>query len=489
MTMRISTAWAQQLSTNAMASKQTQISKVQQQLSTGLKVSTPADDPAGAVKILDLQRAVAKTTQYQSNISTVRGRLNIEESALTSSNDILANARELTIRAKNDTLNSADRLSIKTEVDQLIEELAGTANTQNANGEFIFSGDLSTVPPFAKNATTGEYVYQGGQQQRGVQISPTRQVADSDLGSTVFQDIASSSPAKDENGNRSIFNTLKALSDALGATFNATPAQITGDKFLRYGLDYTTKTAQFNLVASTEKVGPPPFSRTVPPTPLALVTPSPTIDLSGKKFANADALAIEINNQLAAVNLLPADLAPNTGIPAVGTPNYSNVIQARSNGNKIEFVSVATSTAVAPGGTGSPVGTGAGSIITINNVAGTFLSDAGFTNNQSKTGADLPVLPVQVLQSQLSDVLTDIDTAQNSVLQATTSVGVRQKVLDDQESQNDKFIIDTKTTLSQVQDLDYAEAFSRFQLLSTALQAAQQTFSKAKDLSLFNYIR
>jgi flagellar hook-associated protein 3 FlgL len=257
---------------------------------------------------------------------------------------------------------------------------------------------------------------------------------------------------------------------------------------LRYGLDYTAKTAQFNLVASAEKVGPAPFSRTVPPTPLALVTPPPTINLSGKKFANVDALAIEINNQLAAVNLLPADLAPNTAIPAVGTPNYGNVIQARSNGNKIEFVSVAAGPG-GPGGTGSPGGTGAGSIITISNVAGTFLADAGFTNNQTKAGADLPVLPAQVLQSQLSDVLTDLDTAQSSVLQATTSVGVRQKALDDQESQNDKFILDTKTTLSQVQDLDYAEAMSRFQLQSTALQAAQQTFAKVKDLSLFNYIR
>ncbi len=477
--MRISTAWSQQLTVNAMASKQTQLSKVQQQLSSGLKVSTPADDPAGAVKVLDLERAIAKTTQYQNNIATTRGRLNITESALTNANDILANARELTIRAKNDTLNSADRLSIKTEVDQLIEELAGTASTQNANGEFIFSGDLSTVSTFAKNATTGEYVYQGGQQQRVVQISPTRQVADGDLGSTVFQDIASSSPAKDENGNRSVFNTLKALSDALGATFKATPAEITGDKFLRYGLDYTLGTAQFKLVASAEKVGPAPFSPTVPPTPLALVTPPPTIDLSGKKFAGVEDVVTEINNQLAGTNLLAADLAPNTGIPAVGTPNYRNVIQARSNGNKIEFVSVDTSTG----------GTGTGSIITISNVAGTFLSDAGFTNNQSKTGSDLPVLPVQVFQSQLSDVLTDLDTAQSSILQATTSVGVRQNVLDDQEAQNDKFIIDTKTTLSQVQDLDYAEAFSRFQLQSTALQAAQQTFAKVKELSLFNYIR
>ncbi len=475
MTMRISTAWSQQLSVNAMSSKQTQLAGVQQQLSSGLRVSSPAEDPAAAVKVLDLERTIAKTTQFQSNIATTRGRLSIEESALSSSNDILARARELTIKANNAALNSSDRLSIKIEVDQLIEELSGVANTQNANGEFIFSGDLSTVSAFAKHPATGEYVYQGGLQQRAVQISPTRQVADGDLGFNVFENIDSVSPAKDENGKRSVFNTLKALSDALGATFKATPAEITGDKFLRYGLDYTGATTQFNLVATAEKVGPAPFP-TVPPTPVALSL-APTIDLSNKNFASVEDIVTEINKQLTLTAALPAiDVAPNTGIPAGS--NFSAVMQARSNGNKIEFVSVATSTG----------GTGTGSSITISNVAGTFLSDAGFSNNQSKTGSDLPVLPVQVLQSQLGDVLTDLDAAQSRALEAATSVGVRLNALDDQEATNEKFILDTKTTLSQVQDLDYAEAMSRFQLQSLALQASQQAFAKINDLSLFKYL-
>jgi len=60
--------------------------------------------------------------------------------------------------------------------------------------------------------------------------------------------------------------------------------------------------------------------------------------------------------------------------------------------------------------------------------------------------------------------------------------------LDSQESQNEKYVIDTKSTLSDTQDLDYAEALSKYQSQSTALQAAQQTFIKIKDLSLFKYL-
>ena len=433
--MRISTAWAQQLNVDAMTNQQSKLAKVQQQLSTGLKMTAPADDPAAAVKVLDLEASIAKTNQYQTNIGTARARLTLEESALAASGDILDRAKELTVQGMNDTLNSLDRLSLKTEVDHLIQELAGAANTQNANGEYIFAGGLSKTPAFATNLATGEYVYQGGpQQQRPLQISPTRQVADGDSGYNIFENISSSSSVADENGKRSIFNTLKALSDGLAATFNATPGQITGDRVLRYGLDYSASTAQFTLTAGSGVSG--------------------LIDLSGKKFAGVDDIVTEINSQLTA-----------------GGANTD--IQARSHGNSIEFVSVAT---------------GLASSIQITNATGTFLTDAGFTDGQVKAGVDLPAAPANVFRSQLGDVLKDIDAARDNILQVRSSVGIRLNVLDDQESQNEKLVLDTQTTLSDTQDLDYADAISRYQLQSTALQAAQQTFSKIKSLSLFNYL-
>jgi len=427
--MRISTAWSQQLSFNAMSSQQTKLAKLQQQLSSGLKISAPAEDPEAAARILDLDKSITKTEQYQSNIAATRGRLNLEESALEAANNIIFKAKDLTIQAKNDTLNSSDRLAIKYEVDQLLEELAGVANTQNANGEYIFSGDLATVPAFARNATTGEYAYQGGLQQRALQISTTRQVADGDLGFNVFEHINSSSPAADENGKRSVFNTLKALSDGLGASLNATAGVITGDRFLRYGLDYSAATVQFDLVANGGITAP--------------------IDLSGQQFSGVEDVVTEINSQLTA-------------------GGFGGAIQARSNGNKIEFASVAT---------------GATSSIQINNTSGTFLADAGFAAGQVKAGVG-----AQTFQAQLGDVLTDLDAALGSFLDARSSVGARLNALDNQESQNEKYVIDTKSMLSETQDLDYADALSRYQLQFTALQAAQQTFTKTKELSLFKYL-
>lgn len=443
--MRISTAWAQQLGVNAMQAQQAKMSKTQMQLSSGLKQLSPSDDPSAAARVLDLEKSIEKTSQYQANIFATRGRLNIEESALESSENVIIRVKELTVQALNGTLNASDRLAIKQEVDQLIQELAGLANTKNANGEFIFSGDLSNEPTYVMDPDTGKYVYQGGVHQRALPIGPERQVADGDLGSNVFENIASVSRYKNEDGKRSIFNTLQALSDSLAGDFKPQQATITGDRFLRYGL---AGGSEFDLVSDGG----------------ATASISLTAD-----FTDLDALVTEINSQIEAQGM-------------------KDNMQARTNGNKVEFVSLTT---------------GNNSTIEIQNANAFFLDNAGFEQGQSNAADDVflneddlrlnnPEIrrfsTEEVYNANLGNVLTDLDSALDSLLQARTSVGARLRALDDQESQNDKFIIDTRSTLSATQDLDYAEAISRFNLQQMSLQAAQQAFSQVQRLSLFNYL-
>jgi len=60
--------------------------------------------------------------------------------------------------------------------------------------------------------------------------------------------------------------------------------------------------------------------------------------------------------------------------------------------------------------------------------------------------------------------------------------------LDNQEGINGDAILNMKTVLSATEDLDYAEAISKFNLQTVSLQAAQQAFTQVKKLSLFNYL-
>ena len=69
-----------------------------------------------------------------------------------------------------------------------------------------------------------------------------------------------------------------------------------------------------------------------------------------------------------------------------------------------------------------------------------------------------------------------------------TSVGLRLNTLDTQSELNDQRVVDLKTTLSDVRDLDYADAISRFKLQEVVLQAAQQTYVQVSRLSLFDFL-
>jgi flagellar hook-associated protein 3 FlgL len=91
------------------------------------------------------------------------------------------------------------------------------------------------------------------------------------------------------------------------------------------------------------------------------------------------------------------------------------------------------------------------------------------------------------LHNSINQGLAEIQGALENVSQARTRIGSRMNTIDSQKDGNDAYLLSAQTTLSSVQDLDYADAVSRLQLQLTGLQAAQQTYLKIQGLALFNY--
>jgi len=88
--------------------------------------------------------------------------------------------------------------------------------------------------------------------------------------------------------------------------------------------------------------------------------------------------------------------------------------------------------------------------------------------------------------SLLSDRLDQLDTALERVLDVRSQIGARLNVIDSQDETNQDFELSIKSTKSEIEDLDMAEAISKFNLQIVALQAAQQAFVRVQGLSLFN---
>jgi len=84
--------------------------------------------------------------------------------------------------------------------------------------------------------------------------------------------------------------------------------------------------------------------------------------------------------------------------------------------------------------------------------------------------------------------LTQLDSAIDVVLNTRSTIGARMNAIDAQRNANDSFSLILQGNRSSLEDLDYAEAVSRFEQQILALQASQQTFVKIEGLSLFNFL-
>jgi flagellar hook-associated protein 3 FlgL len=84
--------------------------------------------------------------------------------------------------------------------------------------------------------------------------------------------------------------------------------------------------------------------------------------------------------------------------------------------------------------------------------------------------------------------IKELNAMQQGISDANAQVGTDMNVVDSQGGVLDEITLRLKTTLSDVQDLDYTEAITKMNKDQLALESAQSTFAKISKLSLFNYI-
>lgn len=122
-----------------LGNNQQRLSKYQNQLDTGKKISVPSDDPVVAARALKLRTDVAKVEQYQKNIKDAQSWLESTDVALGAIGDVLHKARELTVQASNGTNTPEETQKIALELKQLRTQAIHLSNSTYA-GRYIFSG-------------------------------------------------------------------------------------------------------------------------------------------------------------------------------------------------------------------------------------------------------------------------------------------------------------------------------------------------------------
>ncbi|MEK4173659.1 flagellar hook-associated protein FlgL [Lysinibacillus sp. FSL L8-0312] len=126
------------------------MSKYQNMLDSGSKISRPSDDPVVAVKGMGYRIDLDKNQQYQRNIRDANTWLDTTDESLDQVGAALKRVKELIIQAATDTTTTDDRQKINAEMKQIKEQLRDIANTK-VGENYIFSGTHTNLPLYTDN--------------------------------------------------------------------------------------------------------------------------------------------------------------------------------------------------------------------------------------------------------------------------------------------------------------------------------------------------
>ncbi len=211
------------------------MSRLQEQISTGKKVNRASDDPAAARKILSLRSEDLGLDQFASNVQTATQTLDFSASSLQNTSDILQKITELTMQGVSSTVDQNGRTIIANEINQLLETIMQSANSKRL-GRYVFAGTNTTTVPFvaARDASgkIASVAYNGNRESIAYNVGPNINTVVNLTGDEVFV-------------NSNMFDTIIRVRD------NLTSGAIS---FARNELDNLDSAAK-NVLNSIAKAG------------------------------------------------------------------------------------------------------------------------------------------------------------------------------------------------------------------------------------------
>ncbi|HEY9274325.1 flagellar hook-associated protein FlgL [Achromobacter sp.] len=276
--MRLSTSMMYSNGLKGVLSQESDMNRLVEQVGSGRKFLSPADDPLSASLAINVAQTQAMNSTYQLNRNTAKTNLSQESNILDSVTTALTDVRTRVINAGNGTFADSDRQSLATALKSARDALLGLANSTDGNGQYLFSGYQGGQIPYAQDAT-GKIVYSGATGERSVQIDQSRQVSSSDIGSDVFNRANPGSQAYVSTAAGSNTGTAQF------GTVSVTPgsANIGKNFSLQFESDPATGSMGYRVTTTDPNANPPvpPVITPTPPAPPTAYAAGSAIDFGG----------------------------------------------------------------------------------------------------------------------------------------------------------------------------------------------------------------
>lgn len=415
MTDRISTYQVFTRGMNALNRLNTQLDASNEQISTGRKLVTPADNPIAASRVLELDQQINQSEQFVTNIQAARSRLEQEETLISTVEDLITRVRELATAAGNGGYTQSDRQALAAELRIRSDEILGLMNAQDTNGDYYFAGFSAATQPFERLAGGG-VEYKGDEGQRYLQVSLTTTIPTNDSGKRLFVDIESAKP--------SFLTQANPLNQGNGRILEG--MVIDQAKFAKE-LFPSDAVIVFNNPNDVEPPGP---------------------NYSVKKISDGRTLGGQ--ERIAYSPAVPINFS-GLDVKIVGEPRPGDNFIVETS-NKMPLLA------------------------TIDRLAyGLERLDDSFEGSQA-------------VAELVADSLNNLKSGLDRASEVRAQVGARLNVLDSTQSMHQDLTLAAKGVRSELVDLDYAEAITKFSMETFILESTQRTFAKLSSLRLFDYL-
>ena len=189
--MRVSTAQFYLQSSQLMSSKSSDVNEQMAYLSSGKRVLTAKDDAVSFGTLSGYKDDLASIEKYKRNINQAESHNSLQEVVFTNAEDILNNIKEVMLQANNGAMSTGDLQTLAKQTRNSFDQLLDIANSQNENGDYIFSGYQTELRPFSQQ-TDGSVLYSGDTGVNEIQVAKNIKIATNQTGDAAFLNVSNS---------------------------------------------------------------------------------------------------------------------------------------------------------------------------------------------------------------------------------------------------------------------------------------------------------
>lgn len=476
MNMRVSTASTFSRILLGMRPSQLALARAQEQISSGRRISRPSDDPGGTARAIVLRNGLAHTQRVQDAIATGRTRLDSATATLEHSSELMARARELMLQAMGGILNEDDRQAVAAELEEIREQLLDNANLQ-VDGSYVFSGTATGTRPWEEvgSGSSTHAIYRGNGEEHLIQAGEDVLVSISGVGNRIFGRTAP--------GNAR-FDGLTGVRSGLTAD------EGTGYAYLTLRHDATEATGLVDVGMALVNGGQD--DTFLGANALVIDGTAGTIRLGNGTVVNipgpGERSDLVLRNEQGGE--LHVDLEGWTG------GDYSETILGRgsismdgTDFTPLDFSATDLELRDASLGQVLHVDTTgvlrAGSeLVTFGDSVNPFDLLQGIVDDLHNEQA----LDPTELQTRLSNRLANLDQVHDDMLVGLGVLGARSARLINADQRQGELAVHMQGRLSDVEDVDFAQAVLDLQLSQQILQLAQAAGSRVMQTSLLNFL-